>query len=340
MKKVYYWSPYLGNIATIKAVMNSALSLVKFSNNYFSPVIINSCGEWSKYGEDLGKNNIKTKNLDNKFKLDTSISGFVKSKIAYLRIFISSFYQLKSLLEEDKPHFLIAHLITSLPIILFMFFKFETKLIIRVSGKIKMNFLRKLIWRINQKNFYLITCPTKDSQKELIDLGIIEKKKIIFLPDPIIDIKKIHILKNQKVDNIETKKKFFLCIGRFTRQKNHVLAIKTFKKISKKYTDVDLVIIGEGELKKEYENLINKLNLNGRISILDYDQNIFKYLKKSAVLISPSLWEDPGFVMVEAAASNTFIISSDCPSGPREFLDQDAGLLFENNNSQDLEKNH
>ena len=35
MKKVYYWSPYLGNIATIKAVMNSALSLVKFSNNYF-----------------------------------------------------------------------------------------------------------------------------------------------------------------------------------------------------------------------------------------------------------------------------------------------------------------
>ena len=140
MKKVYYWSPYLGNIATIKAVMNSALSLVKFSNNYFSPVIINSCGEWSKYGEDLGKNNIKTKNLDNKFKLDTSISGFVKSRIAYLRIFISSFYQLKSLLEEDKPHFLIAHLITSLPIILFMFFKFETKLIIRVSGKIKMNF--------------------------------------------------------------------------------------------------------------------------------------------------------------------------------------------------------
>ena len=78
----------------------------------------------------------------------------------------------------------------------------------------------------------------------------------------------------------------------FTRQKNHVLAIKTFKKISKKYTDVDLVIIGEGELKKEYENLINKLNLNGRISILDYDQNVFKCLKKSAVLISPSLWED------------------------------------------------
>ena len=49
------------SIATIKAVMNSALSLVKFSNNYFSPVIINSCGEWSKYGEDLGKIILKQK---------------------------------------------------------------------------------------------------------------------------------------------------------------------------------------------------------------------------------------------------------------------------------------
>ena len=93
-----------------------------------------------------------------------------------------------------------------------MFFKFETKLIIKFLERLKMNFLRKLIWRINQKNFYLITCPTKDSQKELIDLGIIEKKNNFFAGS-IIDIKKIHILKNQKVDNIETKKNFFYVLA-------------------------------------------------------------------------------------------------------------------------------
>ena len=41
--------------------------------------------------------------------------------------------------------------------------------------------------------------------------------------------------------------------------------------------------------------------------------------------------------MVEAAASNTFVISSDCPSGPKEFLEPNAGLLFKNNNLISLE---
>jgi len=48
------------------------------------------------------------------------------------------------------------------------------------------------------------------------------------------------------------------------------------------------------------------------------------------------LWEDPGFVMVEAAASNCFVFSSDCNSGPKEFIGKKNGLLFKNNNLDDL----
>ena len=48
--------------------------------------------------------------------------------------------------------------------------------------------------------------------------------------------------------------------------------------------------------------------------------------------ILTSLWEDPGFVILEAALSNTNIISSDCPNGPTEFLNQGKnGILFKNN---------
>ena len=41
---------------------------------------------------------------------------------------------------------------------------------------------------------------------------------------------------------------------------------------------------------------------------------------RSNALILSSLWEDPGFVMIEAALCNSYIISSDCKNGPREFL--------------------
>ena len=61
--------------------------------------------------------------------------------------------------------------------------------------------------------------------------------------------------------------------------------------------------------------------------------------KKSQAFILPSLWEEVGFVIVEAAICNTFIISSNCPNGPKEFLDNgNAGLLFKSNQVGELSR--
>ena len=62
-------------------------------------------------------------------------------------------------------------------------------------------------------------------------------------------------------------------------------------------------------------------------------------MKKARALILSSLWEDPGFVIVEAALSNLFVISSNCPNGPKEFLDNgEAGYLFQSNQKYELSK--
>jgi hypothetical protein len=67
MKNIYYWCPFIGNIATIKAVINSADSLVKYSDKKFSPLIINSCGEWDDYKEFFEKKKIRLKSFKNFF---------------------------------------------------------------------------------------------------------------------------------------------------------------------------------------------------------------------------------------------------------------------------------
>ena len=55
-------------------------------------------------------------------------------------------------------------------------------------------------------------------------------------------------------------------------------------------------------------------------------------MKKSNVFVLSSLWEEVGFVMVEAAINNLYVIASDCPNGPKEFLNQGKnGILFKNN---------
>ena len=338
MKNIYYWCPFIGNIATIKAVINSAYSLSKYSNNGFIPTIINSCGEWDRFNSTLNDKKIIVKKFKNIFSINTNTSGYFKSRITYIKIFLSCFFTLKNTLKKDEPEYLIAHLITSLPIFLYLIFNFKTKLVIRVSGKVKMNILRKILWKLCKKNISLITCPTQATQNDIIKLNLVEKSKVIYLPDPIIEINEIFKQKNNNSKNIKIKKNFFVMIGRYTKQKNHLLAIRCFKELIKKNLDINLIIIGNGELKNEYLTEINYLNLENRIQLIDYQKNVFIYLSKSLGMISSSLWEDPGFVMIEAAACNTFIISSDCLNGPREFVGSDNGILFNNNNIKSLEK--
>jgi glycosyltransferase involved in cell wall biosynthesis len=60
-------------------------------------------------------------------------------------------------------------------------------------------------------------------------------------------------------------------------------------------------------------------------------------MKKAKAFVLSSLWEEVGFVIVEAALSNSLIISSNCKNGPKEFLENGkAGFLFNNNQDNAL----
>ena len=337
MKNIFYWSPFIGNVATIKAVLDSAFSLSKFSKGSFFPSIINSSGEWNEYKNEMNLKRIQNIDLQEKFKIDTKINGFFKSRLEFLKVIIYCYFPLKKLIKKNKPDYLIIHLITSLPLILYLFNRFDTKLIIRISGKVKLNFFRRLLWKLNKKNICLITCPTHQSLEEINNLKIVNRDKVIFLPDPVINIREINKKKKDQ-ENSKINNRYFLSVGRFTRQKNHKLIINAFANLSKNLKDTQLLIIGEGELRNEYIKIINRLNLQEKIHLIGFKKNIFPYIKNSLGIISTSLWEDPGFVMIEAAASNTLVISSDCPSGPKEFISNTNGILFKNNNLSDLEK--
>ena len=62
-------------------------------------------------------------------------------------------------------------------------------------------------------------------------------------------------------------------------------------------------------------------------------------MKKAKALVLTSLWEDPGFVLVEAGFNNCQVLSSNCPNGPTEIVGEDGGYLFESNSENSLIKN-
>ena len=97
----------------------------------------------------------------------------------------------------------------------------------------------------------------------------------------------------------------------------------------------NLLIIGDGELKDELSFKIKSNNLQKRIILIPYKKNIFNIIANSKAVLVSSLWEDPGFVMIESAAIGKVVVISDCPSGPKEFIDFNKnGFIFKSNNEE------
>ena len=335
--KIYYWSPFFTNIATIRAVIKSAESLALFSKEQkYNVSIIDAIGEWDKYEKGIN-NNINIVRL-NSFSLLKYLpkNSYIKSRISYIIIFLWNFFKLKKLINKQKPNFLIIHLMTSLPIFLSFFFNSNTKIILRISGLPKINIFRYILWKLFENKIYKVTCPTESTYNFIKKKNIFKKNKVEILSDPIIDMKDFLKKKSENFnfDKLENKK-YLIGIGRLTKQKNFELLINFFYKIQNKYNEFDLVIIGEGENESKLKNMLKKYNIQDKVHLLGYQANVFKYLLKSECFILTSLWEDPGFVIVEAALSNIPIISSNCPNGPKEIV-KNNGFLFKNNNLQDL----
>ena len=332
-KNAFYWSPYLGKVATIRSVINSMIGLKIFYKNKYDVSIINCYGEWDNEISNFKKNKINTINIQKNIKFNTNTSGFFSSRIIYLKTLFISYYKLKSLLKIKQPDYLIVHLLTFIPLILFLNNSFKTKLILRISGKPQLTFFRNILWKMSNKNLHLVFCPTAETRDYLLQKRMFTKNKIFFLPDPILNKKDIEILSKKKNTNLR-KDSFFLSIGRLTKQKNHELLIKLFYcyNIQEK-----LLIIGDGELLGYLRKLIKDFKLSDRVKIINYQKNIFYYIKKCKAVLITSLWEDPGFVMIESAHMKKSIICSDCPSGPKEFINNNkGGFLFKSNSVESL----
>ena len=101
-----------------------------------------------------------------------------------------------------------------------------------------------------------------------------------------------------------------------------------------------MFIIGEGENFNLLNSFIKNNKLSNNILLLGYIKNIFPYFKNAKGFILSSLWEDPGFVLIEAAFCRSPVFSSDAKPGPREIIKNNLnGTIFKNNDRNSFLKN-
>lgn len=110
-----------------------------------------------------------------------------------------------------------------------------------------------------------------------------------------------------------------LGVGRLTRQKDFPTLIRAFAEVRSRRA-ARLIILGEGEDRAELEALVRSLDLTDDVALPGFRDNAMAFMAGSALFVLSSAWEGLPTVLIEALAAGTRVVSTDCPSGPREIL--------------------
>lgn len=154
--------------------------------------------------------------------------------------------------------------------------------------------------------------------------------------NPVVDASTA-ILANKEIEDTFLNLPYIITVGRLAAQKNQKILLDAFSFISAKCPDMHLLVLGAGDKEADLKKQSHTLKLNEKIHFLGFQANPFKYVQRAKLFVLTSDCEGLGNVIIEALALGVNVVSTDCPSGPREILDGNTyGWLSKVNDAEDL----
>lgn len=173
--------------------------------------------------------------------------------------------------------------------------------------------------------------------KDVISHMGIDSRKVTTIYNPVLD-KSLISSKNEPVEHpwFNDSKPVILGVGELSEQKDFGTLIQAVARIEREPLP-RLVILGEGSKREALTRLAKREGILDRVELLGFVENPFSYMAKSDVFVLSSKWEGCPNVLIEAIACGGPVVSTDCPSGPREILDGGAiGSLVPTGNDVEM----
>lgn len=245
----------------------------------------------------------------------------------------SSIFAFSRILRAENPDIILSHMdygniITWIALKLS---KVQAELVItehNTLSKTKRSGLFKILMRKVYPRVTQVVAVSTGVAKDLISELRLDSNKVQTIYNPIVDkdLKKCSE-QGAYAGLSEGTKPYILAAGRLTEQKDYPTLLKAFR-IVRERINIRLLILGEGHLKEELENLAKRLEVQSDVRFLGFQKNPYVYMRHADLLVLSSAWEGFGNVLVEAMACECPVVSTDCMSGPREILkDGECGLL-------------
>lgn len=241
---------------------------------------------------------------------------------------LTSLMPLARYLRRERPHVLLSTLrhANAVAAMAHRLASSTARLVLREANHVSRSDFSGLTGRINLRLYRwayrsadVIVGISEGVSEAVRELAQVNNTRTIYNP---INIERIVEL-SKKDDALTDKYKnrhFILGVGRLTKQKDFATLLKAFSKVHP-FADVDLVILGEGGLRSELEELTSRLGISERVFMPGFVANPYAWMRAAEVFVLSSAWEGFGNVLIEALACGTPVISTDCPSGPREILE-------------------
>ncbi|EOU2000539.1 glycosyltransferase [Clostridium perfringens] len=310
--KVFHIIPDLGVGGAEKLVLDLCRNIDK--NKFDVKVISLFARTNSIYDEQAEKDGIDIIYLDKKKGLDLSI-----------------LYKLISLFKKYKPDIINTHLYVMsyvLPAAIFT----RRKNIVHTVHNIAEKELRdsvKKIMKIAYRYFNVKPIAISNMIMESIESEYkISKKNIKCIYNGIDTT--VFSGEKAKINNSIN----LISVGRFTEQKNHKMMIEAFSKALKKNNNLKLILVGDGILRREIENIVRKKGIYSKVEFRGVKSNICNELKRAHIYISSSLWEGLPITILEAMSCGLPILCTDV--GGNKDVVKENGILVENNNCEQL----
>lgn len=187
------------------------------------------------------------------------------------------------------------------------------------SPWIKRYNLRSFCYALSCLRYKKILTVSDSIMKEYV-FGSTFLKKTTVVGNPV-DIQKI-----RKMAGNEEKRYDIAFLGRFSPPKNPHLFLDIIKDVKKTKPDVSVIMIGDGEMKREIESRIRDEGLSGNIVCVGFQKNPYRFLAQAKLLLMPSAWEGYGLAAVEALALGLPVICSNAGGLP-EIVDESCGKI-------------
>lgn len=200
-----------------------------------------------------------------------------------------------------------------------------------VMGRLRFrldNFFAAIVYKKTDK----IIAVSDGVRKDILKKFNCHQHKVITIYNPVLH--KSHFIPKATLPTYSNSPKKIIALGRLTRQKGFDILIQAMQKVPQPW---HLEIWGDGEEKANLQHLIDVLDLKTYITLKGSTNQPFNILRQADLFVLSSRFEGLPTVLIEAICCQCNIVSTDCPHGTAEILENGRwGVLVENENREAL----